>query len=435
VLKFGKRHELDRAKGLRASKDVDWIMWGKDNNYPEKFLNRLNDSAIYHRVTTTQVNMCVGEGLSFSGTRAEQAERYFDEIGIDMNFLKRVAWDVCVFNAVAMQVLRSRATTIFEVLHCRSDKVRVDKHLDEFDRVQSYWLAKDWSVIDKRGNVSTRYIKENKEEYMPVNIERYNSEMRQDRSLIYNAEYNPAMMFYPVPPAEPAFKELELAIKVIDFQDSAIDNGMAGTLIVKYPKKQAGDQETEANQRKDIVEKLHKGFAGAQNAGTAVVLFYDPEAEGDGKSGMPQVEKFPLDENDERYIEMNKLIKEAIYSGLGVVSSELFGIPASGGFSSQSDMLLTANELTYHNVIRPRQKLILDPLNMLLKDSGFQDVEVEIMNSLPVSNRLEMDMVSNEIVTRDEYRDSLGLEPYPIDEEEPRDEEENDDDIIIDDEE
>jgi len=133
TIKFGREDERTEARGNYQAKYVEWVNWGELNDDPVKFLDKLNESAFYNRIVSTQVNMVVGDGFSFEGSGAIAAEQYFKQLQIDEYFLKKSAWDVAVLNAFSCQVILDKLLTRpIEVYHCRADKVRVDKHLDNY---------------------------------------------------------------------------------------------------------------------------------------------------------------------------------------------------------------------------------------------------------------------------------------------------------------
>jgi hypothetical protein len=406
TIQFGKKDEITNDLNLLYNK-VDWVYWGADNLFPNKFLLRLNENSFYSRVCSTQVNMVVGDGLTFEGRDARVAEMYIQELGVDINYLKKVAWDIVVLNAMSSQVILNQTGQYpARLVHVKSEKVRVDNNLDIYDEPTSYWLAKNWGVVNSNGKVDMTIKRKKRADYIPINIPRYRVGTSDEVTLIYNVEYNPAMEYYPVPPAEAAFQEIDLNVKIMDYQNATIDNGVSGSVVISYPKKLAPTAEEEEKEQDAITQGIRESLSGANKAGTALVVFYDPQGE-----VKPEVSSFPSDSNDKKYIETNRMIRESIFSGLGVVSEELFGIPSSTGFSSQSEMLLTANELTYTNIIKPKQQMITSVLNTILEHRGM-NAEISILNSLPVSTNLTLDMVRDGVITKDEFRESLGYSSF-----------------------
>ena len=133
--------------------------------------------------------MVCGEGFTIKGRQTEQAQNYLDLIGVDDELLKRLAWDVVVLNALSLQVVLNQSLEFpAKVFHTKSEKVRVDKHLDRYDNPLNYWVAKDWSKITINGRVDNTIPQKNRKDYEPIKLPKYEVSTQIPLSLIYNIE-------------------------------------------------------------------------------------------------------------------------------------------------------------------------------------------------------------------------------------------------------
>jgi hypothetical protein len=412
VIEFGESpttEVVDRYNSHFFLSKLDFIPYGEDNLAPDKFIVKLQTSPHYSRIMNTLANMIRGAGFIYDGADKVMVENHFRRIGVDEKFLEKASWDAALLNAFSCQVILDATSKLpARIAHQRVSQVRVGRP-DEFDDINYYYLARDWKKIGTNGKLLVSTIpKEDRVTYEPIRIEKYGGRQH-IRSLIYNPKYSPARFYYPLPESESSLKVISLSEKILEFQESAIRNGVFSSVIINYPKKQNADWDKEMEEQKLISDSIKKGLAGAKNAGKAAVIFYDPQAD----KG-PEIKDAPSDENDKKYIETNRLINENMMTGLGVVSGELFGVPSSGGFSSQADMLLVANELTHTNVACPLQNLITEPLNQIIRDAGIS-ARIDIATSVPVSQRITESMVTAGIVTKNEFRkEILGLKPLTV---------------------
>jgi hypothetical protein len=116
------------------------------------------------------------------------------------------------------------------------------------------------------------------------------------------------------------------------------------------------------------------------------------------------------DNNDKKFLEVLKSVGQTCLVGLRVVAGELYGLQSLGGFTSQSEHLLAAYELTEKKVIAPKRSVLLRFLNRIAADMGL-DVLVALKPAPPVSRLLTQEMVAAGVVTVDELRQAVGLEP------------------------
>lgn len=235
---------------------------------------------------------------------------------------------------------------------------------------------------------------------------------------MYETMYCPISDYYPFPDCESCQRSLWILNKIVEYQGNYISNGMVGSgmLYMPYipintaPEQPLSSEDAQAIAR--IKEDITTSLNGVNNAGKLTIIFYNPMAkDGNGDPvGIPKIDKALEDKNDAKFIEMLQESTQLALTGLNVISRELFGIPSSGGFSSQANMLLTANEIHYNTVIVPKQKILTRMLDRLLADAGYT-ARVSIANSLPVAYNISIEEVAAGVFTIDEYREQKGFAP------------------------
>lgn len=396
-----------------------YVPWGLEppyeNSYPVKIEELYLRSSYFRRISDDKAEQIRGSGLSLAGPEATSLRRYFDELGLGDAVLETAAYDLALFNGFALQLIWNRARTrVVRVAPQKISRVRVARP-DASGQVTAYYLSSDWRAVNRHGKPRLSRL----EDHAPLRLPAYDPERPAPRQLLFAAKYSPVTDYYPLPEAESVYEELSLGADVVGFQRRYVQNGMVSSAMVYVPfvpeESAPGQELTEADRnrmeakRKQIVEDL----TGKMKAGQLSIIWFNPYlTDKDGRpTGVPRIEKPVEEKNDAKFIEVQQESRQSFLTGLGVVAQELYGIPSAGGFSSQSEMLLTANELTYNKLIRPKQNVLLEALRRLARDAGFRRVEIGIHNPLPVSYRLTPEMVRAGIFTADEFRSAYGYEP------------------------
>lgn len=391
-----------------------YVPWGVEkpyeNRYPEKIETLYVRSPYFRRITDDKAEQIHGNGLQFSGTQADLAAAYFSAIGLTDNALEAAAYDLALFNGLAWQVIWNRAhTTPVSVVPQKVANVRVAKD------ASGYYVSGDWSVVAATGNIRQQKYAG----FEPQFIAGFSPDSPSARQLLYATKYAPVADYYPLPDAESVYEELSLGTDVMAFQRKYVQNGMVASAIVYVPfapeETAPGDELAPADRarmerkRKQIVDDL----TGKMKAGQLSIVWFNPYlTDKNGQpTGVPRFER-PIEENnDQKFIEIQRESRQAALTGLGVVARELYGIPSAGGFSSQAELLLTAHELTLAKIIAPKQAVLLRALHQLAQAAGITDVQISIDQRTPVSQRITVEMVQAGIFSADEFRAAYGYAP------------------------
>lgn len=421
-------------------KKAPFIPWGISEDYSNRYPDKLEDvyrtNPYYRRVVGDAANAIAGDELVFEGPDANGLKAFFNRIGVNYSFLERCAFDIALFNGFAYQLqmtegwvtqpvdASSGVPIVYKVAHQKVGRVRVSRDYDEYYESQYYYTAPDWKAIKTDGKLKTSMPPEMAARKLP----RYNPNVpllaRAERAvmLAFNFLYNPATDHYPLPDAESVYEELRLANDIVVFQQRFVENGMVGSAIAYVPwvpKHTAPGEplsEEDIKDREQKLEMVRNSYTGAAKGGAVAIIMYDPALVPQfGDKAVPRFEKPVETSNDTRFIGIQEQIQQSKLVGLGVVSEELLGIPRPSGFTSQAGMLITADELTYNKIYRPKQDLLLRALNGLAADNGFVS-NVGISRTAPVSaSRFDASqapaLVAAGVLTVDEFRESYGLPP------------------------
>lgn len=429
------QEDNQRSKWIK----MPWVPWGIERNflnlYPHKIEVLFTRSSILHRVCTDNAAAILGTGLVFEGSESKLAAELFEGAGIDQNFLSRCANDIALFNGFCVQVAvvndGERGIMPARVRHQKIARVRVERP-DETGEVKAYYISTDWAGIDPfTGAVKIGWQEDIGSGIDPISgmpaiplpsvqprrIIGYGVKAREKLSLYYDYLYSPVTDYYPMPDSESCYEALATNIDIIEYQRRYVQNNMSlgGILQVPYTPTQTnpGQPLTEEDKRRIEKDKAQftEALTGAMNAGKTVVAFND-QRRAPGQTEVPEI-KFlqPIEErNDKKFLEVQSQCDQSAMTGLLVVAKELYGLSSNSGFTSQSEHLITAADLTDKKVIAPKRSILVKFLNRMAKDMGL-DVKVSLKPAAPVTFQLSPEMVTAGIITVDEYRKSIGLEP------------------------
>lgn len=424
-----------KYRGLSGvGKDTPYIQWGiqdakeigAGNLYPNRVAVLFQKSPYYRRIASNIQQGVAGEGLSFSGDQSEELQAYFLELGITDTMIEQLAWDIALFNGCALQAVWSRGaalsvadktlnsnTGLSSVRHVKLSALRVAKPPEgQWGNATAFYFSADWDKVNSQGKAKHGY-----EYAQPERIPAFNK-ARPDLSeqILWSVQYSPISDYYPLPDVESVYEELELQNSVTLFQRRYVENGMVSSAIITYPYTPSVEpgqplRDEDEQAINDIQKNLETMYAGQVAAGKPAIIIYDPRQgpyiEGED-TARPEFKKPVESNNDQRFLEVFRENRQSVFSGLGAISPDLFGLPSASGFTSQEGLLLTAQALTEVNIYRPKRKLLLRALAKIAETSGY-DATVDITPASPIQRPITEAMVSAGIVSLNEFRAYYGL--------------------------
>lgn len=357
--------ELSRVElpEITEVRNKDWVMFGLDNLYPNKLIKFLSTSGIHNAIVLTKAKMQAGSDVFFDGLKFEDYSKTIEDPKaftylkqfyndpsssngrINLNDLAyNLSYDWQIFGAFALEIIWTLDfTRIQSISHIDVSRVRSGK-LDEEREVCSYYYSHNWAKLkDNQPIEMAKFDPNNKEDY---------------RQLLYVHTYKPGLDFYGEPGYSAALSWINIDSKMGEFHLSNIDNGFSPSMAIKF------FQKPESPEQMDYVAKeVVKQFAGAHNAGKAMVFFSD------GKDLAPEITPIQQPQLDNMFMVLGEQVVQQIISGHRVTSPMLMGIATSGklGYSNE---LVNAYKIFDKEVIQPDQNVLLRTLNMLAEING-----------------------------------------------------------------
>lgn len=351
---------------IREDRGREWVLYGRDNLYPVELMKLMDSSAIHAAIVQAKATMVAGAGLVLNKLEPDASKEYLDTMEANAavkirklfenpnsnetlhEIVYKIALDWQIFGALSLEITWSRDfTEIARVKHIPAMRVRSGKLID--GEVCEYFYSRDWDKHRQKG-------------YEPVRLPAFSRSNKDEAvQLLYVRNERPDLDYYGSPNYNAAIGWINVDSQMALFHSNNITNGFTPSFVAKFYNP---PPTPEAQQF--IVNNLKKQFAGAENAGKAIVLFSD------GKENAPDIEPIAVTNLDKQFLALGEQVVQQIISGHRVTSPMLLGIALPGklGYSTE---LESAYKIFQSTVISPDQVVIEKILTKLLRINGVMD--------------------------------------------------------------
>ena len=388
--------ETSTAPIVQESPGRSWIEYGTDNwrnLYPQFLIDLYYSSSISSAIINATAEMIAGENLIIENEDDRDLEatvklkNFMNRANGNESLhevIKKLAFDFKLQGGFALNIVWSKdRTQIAEIYHVGVEKLRCAKP-DEMGRTPGYFISSDWSNI-----------RQNKPYYVPA----FNANDRTSANqIMYSGLYSPNMNAYYTPDYVSCNNWALIDSKVSEFHLNNISNGFAGSFLISF----ANGIPT-MEERNQIERSLTDKFCSESNSGSFVLTFSDD------KTRTPEVNPISTSDLDKQYLALQELLVQNILSGHRVTSKTLMGLDSTNGFSSNTDELINAANFYTQTVIKPFQDQIVKQLRKIFQINNM-DMPVNFVQLKPITVQFDSKTL-REVMTQDEIREELGLEP------------------------
>jgi hypothetical protein len=374
----------------------DYIEYGTEdwrNLYPQFLIDLYYSSSISAAIINATAEMISAENLVIEDEDDRDLEarvrlqNFMDRANSNESLhevLKKVAFDFKLQGAFALNVVWSKdRTQIAEVYHVGVEKIRCARP-DEFGRTTGYYISADWA------NTRT-----NKPYYVPAfNV----NDRTSPNQLLYSGLYSPNMNSYYTPDYVSCNNWALIDSRVSEYHLNNISNGFAGSFMISFANGIPTQEE-----RQQIERSLTDKFCSDTNAGKFVLTFSDD------KTRTPEITPISTSDLDKSYLALQELLTQNILSGHRCTSPMLMGIKSDTGLGNNADELNSAANFYLNTVVKPYQDQIVKVLRKIFKVNNM-DMPVNFVQLKPITVKFtNQDLMA--VMTQDEIREELGLEP------------------------
>jgi hypothetical protein len=377
----------------------DWIEYGTEdwkNLYPQFLIDLYYSSSISAAIINATAEMISAEDLIIEDEEDRDLEarvklqNFMDRANGNESLhevLKKVAFDFKLQGAFALNIVWSKdRTQIAEIYHVGVEKIRCAKP-DEFGKTKGYYISSDWT------NTRT-----NKPYYVPAfNV----NDRTSPNQLLYSGLYSPNMNSYFTPDYVSCNNWALIDSRVSEYHLNNISNGFAGSFMISFANGIPTQEE-----RLQIERSLTDKFCSDTNAGKFVLTFSDD------KTRTPEITPISTSDLDKSYLALQELLTSNILSGHRCTSPMLMGIKSDTGLGNNADELNSAANFYLNTVVKPYQDQIVKVLRKIFKVNNM-DMPVNFVQLKPITVKFtNQDLMA--VMTQDEIREELGLEPLDV---------------------
>jgi hypothetical protein len=390
--------ETSTAPVISEVRGRDWISYGDANGdwsnlYPQFLIDLYYSSSITAAIVNSTSEMIAGEALIIEDEDERDLEarvklqNFMDRANSNESLhevIKKLSFDFKLQGAFALNIVWSKdRTQIAEVYHVDVSKIRCARP-DEFGKTTGYYISSDWS--------NTRQNK-------PYYVSAFNANDRTSANqLMYSGLYSPNMNSYYTPDWASCANWALIDARISEFHLNNISNGFAGSFLISFANGIPTQEE-----RFQIEQSLTDKFCSQNNSGSFVLTFSDD------KTRTPEVTPISTSDLDKQYLALQELLTANVCSGHRITSKTLVGIDSANGFSSNTDELINAADFYRQTVIRPFQIQLIKQLRKIFQVNQM-DMPVNFVQLKPITVQFDSKTI-REVMTTDEIREELGLEP------------------------
>lgn len=391
-----------KAPVFKELKNKDWLIWGYSSEYDDREWNNrqpdyyellYNSSSKHRAIINRKVLFICGKGLtvtdrSLSPQEEVEAKAFAFKLN-DSELVKKLALNLTKIGGFCYEVISDKAKKKIEpyyvnIKNVRRSKVEYDEQGRELDPV--YYYTKDWSTRKPEENPDFTIFHEWKWDGQIDSNKRY---------LVYYSEDEENL--YPIPEYTAAVPYIAADYEISNFVYNNVRNGFSAGWLVNFFNGEPNEEEKQvvANYWK---AKLH----GSDQSGEPVLSFQD--------NGVPGVDITPLSPNgqDDRFINLNKQIREEIFSG-HTVDPVVVGLEGNNGFNNNADEKRTAIEDFQNYYVSGKQFILEQHINAIRSYNEIKG-NLTIQRLDPIAEQVSEQELA-QILTEDERRERAGYAP------------------------
>jgi hypothetical protein len=328
----------------------DYVEYGDNNDYFGYLIDRYNGSPTNNAILNSLMDMTFGKGLDATDS-AKKPSEYAAMRGLFTKAcLQKVVADYVMMGQCSMQVVYSQDhNTIVEVQHIPVETLRAAR-CNEEGEIEAYYYAKDWNDVRARKET-------------PVRIPAFGTS-KEGLEILYIKPYRAGFYYYSPVDYQGGLPYAELEEEIANYHINNIQNGLAPSMLINFNNGVPSEEE-----RRSIEQQIATKFSGSSNSGKFILAFND------NKDLAATVDPVQLSDAAEQYQFLSSEATQKIMVSHRIVSPMLLGIKDNSGLGNNADELKTASTLLDNLVIRPKQEIIIDGIDMIL---AYNDISLNL---------------------------------------------------------
>lgn len=374
----------------------DWIGYGEHNDYYAFLLDLYDNHPVHAAIIKSKVKYIAGKGLFVNNddyssleeqVRANAFLSYANRYEDWSSVFRKTVESMEVFNGFAWQIIWNLGGTKCEVYPMQFAKIRTNED------GSCIYYSEEW--LDENGyeNSSPEYS-----EFKP-----FNPYVRKGTQVYYyklvEQTANKLDGIYPKPEYKSCVKVIDTDIAIKQFQNDLALNGFTAQGMLTLFK----GEPDEADRRK--IEKLftHRHTGVGRDKRKVLLNFTDR-----GDVGA-EYTTFQVSDLDKQFEGIGKANLQDIITGHQVPNKSLVGVSVEGALSDRTAIDISFEQMN-NTYTEPRRELVLNEVKMIAEIIGIDPTGIQVKPLKPLGIDY-LNPALKEVVTKDEIRKHLGLDP------------------------
>lgn len=349
---FSREHELivpDFSEKIVKK----FVFRGDDNLYPNFLLSLADNNAKHRAIIEAKTDMVAGEGFESSNDAIlneflsnRRGEEEVTEV------IKKAAFDLNLYGYCFLTVVWNRTRDKIAAIHYLDALKVVYMNKETEEDAQMLAVAADW-----------RRIKNDKIKYYPEFKDERNLPEERKRNININTtqllcikQFAAGCDYYSKPVYAGAIKSILTDNTIKEYYANHAENGYSQDIAVTLFGSPNQDE------REEILDDFERNFKGTKGSKAFVAFAESQEV-------APKYDVLSSNNNDKKFIEIQKILESDILTGHRVTSPMLFGIKESGQLGGNQE-LDKSFAIFQKTVISPKQKLFEHHLSNLAAING-----------------------------------------------------------------
>ena len=355
------------------------------NNYPEILRVLYKQSPTHGTAIKVKNKMTKGRGFNMD-LLDDNVKKFLNNINEDgqtiNDLLGKVSLDYVLYGGFSLKVYWNGEGQICYIEHIPFGKVRVG-YPNERGKVEYYIISNNWTKNTPTDLEHVDYVPKFNPKYFEGGVRKIRgiAEPTEEQSnnacqLLYyisdDADNDVNSEYYPQPDYIHGADAIVSEIDMIISEKAVMKNGIGGKYLVTFPSLNQTEEEKMQN-----INKIIYNFTNVEENGGIVCLY------GDGET-TPQLDKLEALDAD-TYAGVNDRMVQRIVTAHNIPPI-LLEYNYGGGFNNRAQELQVAFESLQLTTIRSYQDEIIKVFKKLLRYSGFEDVELDIVPFVEPTN-------------------------------------------------
>lgn len=316
---------------FKEERSKDWILFGKDNIFPDHLLYLFDKSSNHNAIINGKVTYVLGKGFPTNtpiNSAGEKRNKVFKKAVTDLELYGGFHLQ-CVWN---MGGKADWTHTPFQYLRKAKDK-------------DGYYYCKNWD-----------WKKHKKID--PVYIPSFDPLKKVGAQIFSYREYRPGCDAYPLPGYFGALNDIETDVEISIYYLSVMKNGQFSGKVVSFFNGTPTDEV-----KRTLEKQWNDKFSGSGNAGKTLLVFNN------GTDKEPFVNDLSSTDLDKLFEQLGKTVQQKMFSGHQVTSPMLFGIMEPGKLGGRNE-IQDAYEIFKNTYISGKQQEVEEVADFLAPFMG-----------------------------------------------------------------